>query len=181
MKLEILKCPSCGANIEIDEHTASCECEYCGATIKIAPSKNTTPLKTVTQKTSQTLTSKSKKPQASEVLSKAIRKVFNAFFIACLFLTGFSVIMFLSDMDAMGFGIVLSLAIYTFMFKVLSLTPKKSKHILGKAKGLKPIYFVMLCILLSFAILMATATSSENPSDIDTTSDTTVTTNIDAN
>ena len=181
MKLEVLKCPSCGANIEIEEYAESCECEYCGATITIAPTKNTTTFENITPKSTIRIKQKNKKTQTGEVIGETIRKVFNILFISCLFLTGFSTIMFFIDMDAMGFGIVLFFAIYSVMFKVLSLTPKKSNHILGKTKGIKPIYFVLLCVLLSFAVIMMSATSSEAPSEIDTTSDTSITTNIDVN
>lgn len=184
MKLEVLKCPSCGANIEFEEGAPSCECEYCGAVVTIAPTKDATPFKNVAQKTAQTFNikqKKSKNPQEEGVVGKAMRKVFNALFIACLFLTGFAIIMLFVDMDAMGFGIVLFFAIYAAMFKVLSLTPKKSKHILGKSKGMKPVYFVLLCVLLSFAVMMTFATSSEDPNTTGSTSDTSITTDISTN
>ena len=184
MKLEVLKCPSCGANIEFEEGTPSCECEYCGAVVTVAPTKDTTPFKNITQKTTQAINFKrnnSKNPQDEGVIGKAIRKVFNVLFIACLFLTGFAVIMLFVDMDSMGFGIVLFFAIYAVMFKVLSLTPKKSKYILGKPKGMKPVYFVLLCVLLSFAVMMTFATSSEDPNATGSTSDTSIATDISTN
>ena len=82
------------------------------------------------------------------------------------------------DMDAMGFGIVLFFAIYAAMFKVLSLTPKKSKHILGKSKGMKPVYFVLLCVLLSFAVMMLFASPTENANETINSNNTTITTEI---
>lgn len=181
MKLEVLKCPSCGANIEFEEGAPSCECEYCGAVVTIAPTKDATPLKNATQKAVQSFNikqRKSKNPEEEGVVGKAIRKVFNALFIACLFFTGFAIIMLFVDTDAMGFGIVLFFAIYAIMFKVLSLTPKKSKHILGKAKGMKPVYFVMLCILVSFAVMMLFASPTEDANEIANSNDATITTEI---
>ena len=183
MNLEVLKCPSCGANIEFEEGAPSCECEYCGAVVTISPNKDETPLKNVTQKAAQSFNikqRKSKNPEEEGVVGKAIRKIFNALFIACLFFTGFAIIMLFVDTDAMGFGIVLFFAIYAAMFKVLSLTPKKSKHILGKPKGMKPVYFVLLSVLLSFAVMMTSATSSEDPNATDNSSNTSISTNISA-
>ena len=81
MNLEVLKCPSCGANIEFEEGAPSCECEYCGAVVTIAPTKNETPLKNVTQKAAQSFyikQRKNKNPEEEGVVGKAIRKVFNA-------------------------------------------------------------------------------------------------------
>ena len=181
MKLEILKCPSCGANIEFEEGAEYCECEYCGAKITVAPTKDTTPLTNDSQKTARTFTAKnksSKTPSDEGVLGKAIRKVFNGLFIACLFMTGFAVIMLFTDMDAMGFGIVAFFAIYTVMFRVLALTPKKSQHILGKSRGIKPVYFVVICILLSFTVIMMCAEPSEDTNTTDNTSNTSITANV---
>mgnify|MGYP003297479606 CR=1 FL=1 len=40
MSLEILKCPSCGANVEFNEGVESCECEYCGAKLTKTSAQN---------------------------------------------------------------------------------------------------------------------------------------------
>ena len=40
MSLEILKCPSCGANVEFNEGVESCECEYCGAKVTKTSAQN---------------------------------------------------------------------------------------------------------------------------------------------
>lgn len=179
MKLEVLKCPSCGANIEFEQGAPSCECEYCGAVVTVTPTSDSASLKNITHKTAQVFKNKNKNNSQDEgVIGKTLRKVFNVLFIACLFFTGFAVIMLFTDMDAMGLGIVLFFAIYAVMFKVLSLTPKKSKYILGKAKGLKPVYFVLICILLSFAVMMTSATSSDESNTTDITINSSTTSNV---
>jgi hypothetical protein len=43
------------------------------------------------------------------------------------------------------------------MFLLWSKTPKGSKHLLGKEKGLKISTFISLCIFLVFAVIIAWA------------------------
>ena len=166
MKLEVLKCPDCGANIEFEEGTESCECEYCGAKVTLAQIPNNTN-KVFPQKTSPVnkLSGTMNKVPSDDEKKSFVKKVFNVLFIINLFFAGICFIMSIVDGDAFGVFMGLFFAVYAAMFKVLSHTPKGSKYILGKSKGIKPVYFVLICIFLSFALIMLSPTSDENASD----------------
>ena len=168
MKLEILKCPSCGANIEFSEDAESCECEYCGAKVtkKSAQNKqngNTNGLKTDYAETlnSNKVNLKNVKTSVDKSMRKGIAFIFNAFFIASLFFAGICILVAISTADAGMIFAALFCLIYGAMFKVLAITPKGSKYILGKRKGLKPVYFVIICVLLSFAMIMLSPTEDK--------------------
>ncbi len=42
MKLKVLKCPECRANLEIEEGRTSCFCQYCGCKIILDDEKQET-------------------------------------------------------------------------------------------------------------------------------------------
>lgn len=171
MKLEVLKCPSCGANIEFEEGAESCECEYCGANVTIAPSQeNKNNVADVLKK----FAPPAKINNSSEAgpIRKIINFILNALFIMNLLFAGICVIIAITDADISMIFFALFCLIYGVMFKVLALTPKGSKHILGKEKGLKPIYFVLICILLSF-MMIALSPSTEDTTN--TNNDTVIT------
>lgn len=42
MKLRVLKCPECRANLEVEEDRAFCYCQYCGCKILLEEDKNET-------------------------------------------------------------------------------------------------------------------------------------------
>lgn len=180
MKLEVLKCPSCGANIEFEEGAESCECEYCGANVTIAPSQEnknnvTDVLKKFTPQVGKPIGMKSKKNSATEEgpIRKVIKFILNALFVMNLLFAGISVIIAITDGDTGMFFAAMFCLIYAAMFKVLALTPKGSKHILGKEKGLKPVYFVVICFLVSFMMIMLSP-STEDTTDTNA-SDTAIT------
>ncbi|MBE6751538.1 MAG: hypothetical protein E7556_03315 [Ruminococcaceae bacterium] len=172
MKLEVLKCPDCGANIEFEAGSASCECEYCGAIVTIAATqgiKNTTPnvLKNVSQQQNKApgLGLTNNNPNQNNLFKSFLKKLFNGLFIFNLFFAGFGFIMAIADSDILSVFIAFFFLIYAALFRVLALTPKGSKHILGKEKGLKTVYFVLICIFLSFAVIMLSPTSDEDTAD----------------
>ena len=175
MKLEVLKCPSCGANIEFAEEVECCECEYCGAKVTRTTAQNkkiNNANETSNNSISNTNISKLNLKKAKSSVSKTVRKgltfIFNALFIANLFFTGILLISAIATKDAsIVFGALFCL-IYAAMFKVLALTPKGSKYILGKARGLKPIYFVLICIFLSFMLFMISPTEDTTDTNNDT-------------
>lgn len=179
MKLEVLKCPDCGANIEFEEGAESCECEYCGAKVTLAPTQGNTNnssdvFKKITPPVNKlTGTKKNNKYQEGTVKS-FVKKLFNALFIFNLFFAGVGLIMAIADGDAFSVFIALFFLIYAVMFKILALTPKGSKHILGKEKGLKPVYFVLICVLLSFLVMMVSPSTSDETTDT-SGADTTIT------
>ncbi len=169
MSLEVLKCPSCGANVEFKEGVESCECEYCGAKVtKTSTQKKNNSNASKTDFLSTSNTNKLNLENVKSSVDKSVRKgisfVFNAFFIISLLFAGICVIMAISDADVSMIFFGLFCLIYGVMFKILAHTPKGSKYILGKEKGLKPVYFVLICILLSFVMIMLSPTSEE-PTD----------------
>ena len=89
-----------------------------------------------------------------------------------LLFAGICVIIAITDADISMIFFALFCLIYGVMFKALALTPKGSKHILGKEKGLKSIYFVLICILLSF-MMIALSPSTEDTTN--TNNDTVIT------
>lgn len=180
MKLEILKCPSCGANIEFTEDIDACECEYCGAKVTKTSAHNnrnsnsglTNPPTSNTNKVDL----KNVKSSVNKTMRKGITFVFNALFIATLLFAGICLIIAITESNIDMVFAALFFAIYSIMFKVLALTPKGSKCILGKEKGLKPVYFVLICVLLSFMMILlspssesATDTNNDNDSSISQT------------
>lgn len=172
MKLEVLKCPSCGANIEFEEGVESCECEYCGAKVTVAPSENKNNVADVLKKFTPPTKTKSNNPSEAGPIRKVINFILNALFITNLLFAGICVIIAITDADVSMIFFALFCLIYGVMFKVLALTPKGSKHIFGKEKGLKPIYFVLICILLSF-MMIALSPSTEDTTN--TNNDTVIT------
>lgn len=182
MKLEVLKCPDCGANIEFEEGAESCECEYCGAKVTLAPTQGNTKnnsniLNKITPPINTTTSIKKKAKSLDGAAKSFVKKLFNVLFVFNLFFAGFGLIMAISDGDAFSVFIALFFLIYAGMFKVLALTPKVSKHILGKEKGLKPVYFVLICVLLSFLVIMVSPSTSDETTD-NTGAGTTVTEQI---
>lgn len=175
MKLEVLKCPSCGANIEFEEGIESCECEYCGAKVTVAPSENKNNVADVLKKFAPPVSKptgvKSKNNNSSEegLIRKVIKGILNALFVMNLLFAGFCVIIAITDADVSIVFFALFCLIYSAMFKVLALTPKGSKHILGKEKGLKPIYFVLICILLSFMVVALSPSTEDTANTADDT------------
>lgn len=166
MKLEVLKCPDCGANIEFEEGAESCECEYCGAKVTLAPTQgnannDSNVFKKFAPPENKTTGAKKNNKSQEGTVKSFVKKLFNALFIFNLFFAGIGLIMAITDGDAFSVFIALFFLIYAGMFKVLALTPKGSKHILGKGKGLKPVYFVLICILLSFLVIMISPSTSD--------------------
>lgn len=173
MKLEVLKCPSCGANIEFEDGVESCECEYCGAVITIAPSLNN---KNIVMEPSEKFTASTHRPTATKtkdkisseegIARKIIKWILNAFFVVNILFTGIFIIVTISERDIDMLFAALFTLIYAVMFRVLAITPKGSKYVLGKEKGIKPIYFVLICVFLSFLVMMLSP-SAEINSDTD--------------
>ena len=183
MKLEVLKCPSCGANIEFEEGAESCECEYCGANVTIAPSQeNKNNVADVLKKFAPPVSkptgikSKNNNPSEEGPIRKVIKFILNALFISNIVLALLGLIIAITEADVFSVFMTLFFLIYAVMFKILALTPKGSKHILGKDKGIKTGYFILICVLLSFTVLMLSPTS-EDATDT-SGSDTTITENI---
>ena len=164
MKLEVLKCPSCGANIEFEEGVESCECEYCGAKVTVAPSENKNNVADVLKKFAPPVnkpTSVKSNDNSTEVspIRKIINFLFNALFIINILLAGLGFIMAIAEADVFSVFLAFFFLIYAIMFKVIALTPKGSKHILGKEKGLKLSYFILICVMLSLALIILSPTA----------------------
>lgn len=172
MKLEILKCPSCGANVEFEEGIEFCECEYCGAKITVAPSQESKnnvaePAKSFSLPTF-TLKKANSRDNASPdegTIRKGIVTVFNVLFVISLFFAGVSLIITISDKNISMLFFGLFCLIWGVMFKVLARTPKGSAYILGKKKGIKPVYFVLICVLLAFAAILISPATEETTDD----------------
>lgn len=191
MKLEVLKCPSCGANIEFTEEIESCECEYCGAKVTKSSVRNGSNNNSSIKNTGASSLPNVNKVNIKKVKSsvdKSVRKgitfVLNALFIVSLIFAGILLISTISTAEYdMLIGVIFCL-IYAAMFKVLALTPKGSKYILGKQKGLKPIYFVIICIFLSFMLIICSPTDDtavdENTDNVITTEQIAIETQINA-
>ena len=184
MNLEVLKCPSCGANIEFDESVESCECEYCGAKVtKISAQNINRNISSVLNNdySSPAETNKVNLKKVKSSVDKSMRKgiifCFNALFIASLLFGGICMIIAITDADVSMVFFGLFCLVYAAMFKVLALTPKGSKHILGKEKGIKPVYFVLICVLVSFMMVMLSPTTEDTTnanSDTSTISETVI-------
>lgn len=169
MKLEILKCPSCGANIEFEEGAEYCECEYCGAKVKVSQSseKPDTATEVFKKFSSQTyksseVKSKNTNPTEEGAITKFKKLTFNIFFAFGILFAGITTISAIADADVGMVFFTLFILCYTIMFRVLALTPKGSKYILGKKRGLRPIYFVLICILMSFMIIALSPDSGDS-------------------
>lgn len=165
MKLEVLKCPSCGANIEFEEGADSCECEYCGAivknTAKSTPKILDNPkVPDVIKDISQLPIKKPKKKEPTvDKKGRIKRKVFDILAVTCFVFAGFYALIFFmmlgeTEVTLMMIGMILFCAIFGGMFRVLTYTPKKSEYIFGKTKGIKTRAFVICTCFLAFASFM---------------------------
>ena len=162
MKLEILKCPSCGANIEVEEGADSCECEYCGATI------------TVSKKSSQILSDKIKKfskPNKEEATpgKKPRRKIFHILAIISFSIMLLDIIMGITDPE-MSITIAMDLCflVLAALFEILALTPKKSEYLFGRPHGIKTKVFVYISVVIALIFLfMMPASNTENTDNSD--------------
>ncbi len=178
MKLEVLKCPSCGANIEFEENADSCECEYCGAIVKNTSKPTSKILENpiipdVIKDISQLPIKKTKKKEpVVDKKGRVKRKVFDILSVICFVFAGFYALIFfmmLSEIEVaiMMIGMILFCAIFGGIFKVLTYTPKKSEYIYGKSKGIKTRAFVILSSFLAFAIFIIFVSLGANETPVE--------------
>lgn len=81
------------------------------------------------------------------------RRILKGISIFCLFCAGLMILMsFVVDSTMILGGLVYGILGVMFLF--LSKTPKGSTYLLGKEKGIKILYFVLLCIFLLFAFVI---------------------------
>ena len=173
MKLEVLKCPSCGANIEFEEDAISCECEYCGAVVTVSEKASQNIVEKV-KKISQTQNKKAKKKEPTiDKKGRIRRKGFDITSLVCFSFSAIYAALFLfGDTEIMTtmFSMALFFLIFGIMFKLLSFTPKNSEYLFGKSHGIKTRSMVVICIVLAitsalfFADLEDTDSSTDTPS-----------------
>lgn len=180
MKLEILKCPSCGANIEFSEDMESCECEYCGVVIK-NPNQPTNKIldnpivPDVIKDISKLPIMKTKKKEPVYDSKGRIKRkgfsIISTFFSVSAALYLITGIAFYEETDTLIImtSLILSNLMFALMFNILSHTPKKSEYIYGKEKGIKTKTMIVVLSLLAFASIMiiSSTTTTEVSTDAD--------------
>ena len=85
----------------------------------------------------------------SQLKNGKMRTSMKIWMIVCYVFSGIYILIGWTDSDPSMFALSVFLAILGLMFACLAATPKGSKYILGREKGIRKILFVLACIIIA--------------------------------